>query len=241
MNKFLQTLVLVSFVGVSSLQAQKINDPNVELRTLSGSFHAIEVSNAVDLYLSQSEDEALAVSASEPKYRDRIKANVENGVLKIWYDNKDEKLWGGPNKKLKAYISFKNLDRLQARGASDIYTEGSIKVNELDVKLSGASDFTGSIFANQLTVNISGASDMKLKSGKVTKLSVDASGASDFRGYELIADDCTADASGASSIYITVNNELSVHASGASDVYYKGSGRIRDIKSNGASSVGRKS
>ena len=240
MKKFIQLFVATLMLGTYSVQAQKINDPNVEARTLNASFHAIEVSNAVDLFLSQSETEAIAVSASEVKYRDKIKTVVENGVLKISYDG-DEKIWNSSNKKLKAYISFKNLDRIQARGASDVYTEGSIKVNELNMKFSGASDFNGSIFANQLNVEISGASDMKLKGGKVTKLVVEASGASDFRGYDLIADDCSADASGASSIYITVNNELSVRASGASDVNYKGSGRIRDMKSNGASSVSKKS
>ncbi len=240
MKKIVLSILGVFFFGAITLQAQKINDPNVEVRKLGGSFRAIEVSHSVDLYLSQSEEEALAVSASEPKYRDRIKASVENGVLKISYES-EEKFWGSSNKKLKAYISFKDLDRIQARGASDVYMEGSIKANELLLKFSGASDFIGSIFANQLTVDISGASDVKLKGGKVTKLTVEASGASDFRGYELIADDCTADASGASSIHITVNNELSVRASGASDVFYKGSGKIRDIKSNGASSVGRKS
>lgn len=240
MKKIIQSILLILLVSNASLQAQKINDPNVELRTLSGSFHAIEVSNAIDLYLSQSDQEALAVSASQVEHRNRIKTRVENGVLKIWYEN-DGKFWKGNNKKLKAYVSFKNIDRLQSSGASDVYTEGSIKVNELTVRFSGASDFSGSIFANQLTVDISGASDMKLKGGKVTKLNIEASGASDFVGYELIADDCSANASGASSIYVTVNNELSVRASGASDVFYKGSGRIRDLKSSGASSVGRKS
>jgi hypothetical protein len=38
-----------------------------------------------------------------------------------------------------------------------------------------------------------------------------------------------------------VNEELNAHASGASSIYYKGSGVIREIKTGGASSVAKKS
>ena len=41
----------------------------------------------------------------------------------------------------------------------------------------------------------------------------------------------------ASDAEITVNKELTVDASGGSDVYYKGSGVIRNVRSSGSSSV----
>ncbi len=71
------------------------------------------------------------------------------------------------------------------------------------------------------------------------KLNVEASGASDFKGFDLVTDYCDVRASGASGIRITVNKELSAHASGASDIKYKGDGLIRDLKTGGASSVSR--
>jgi hypothetical protein len=77
--------------------------------------------------------------------------------------------------------------------------------------------------------------------GSVGQLNVEASGASDFKGFDLAVDFCTAKASGASDIKITVNKELSAEASGASDVRYKGSGLIRDIKTSGASSISKRS
>ena len=49
-----------------------INDKNAETRAV-GSFSAIKVSGAIEVYLSQSNSEALAVSASEDKFRARIK------------------------------------------------------------------------------------------------------------------------------------------------------------------------
>jgi hypothetical protein len=72
-------------------------------------------------------------------------------------------------------------------------------------------------------------------------LKLTCTGASDFKGYELATDYSDVSATGASSIKITVNKELSVRATGASDVHYKGTGLIREVKSTGASSVSRKS
>lgn len=231
-------LIMFVAVGVAHGQTKEINDPNAEVRNLKG-FHAIQVSNAIDLYLSQSNEEVVAVSASKDEYRNRIKTEVENGVLKIWYDN-DAK-WIKGDRKLRAYISFKTLDKLDASGACDVYVTGTIKANDLNIDMSGASDFNGAIQANSLTVDLRGASDMTVTGGSVTTLKIEAHGASDFKGYDLQTDNCSAKASGASDIKVTVNKELTAHASGASGVHYKGNGVIRDIKSNGASSINKKS
>lgn len=241
MKKFLLLLA----VGALSLsvQAQKtVNDPNAEVRNISGSFHAIRVSNAIDLYLTQSGDEAVAVSASDTKYRDRIKVSVEGGVLKIWFDNDgDWKLWNNSgNKKLKAYVSFKTLDKLTASGASDVVVDGVIKTNTLEVNLSGASDFKGAIEATTVTFGQSGASDASV-TGRTASLKVEVSGASDFKGYNLQTENCEAKATGASAIQITVSKELSARATGASSVHYKGSGVVTNVHARGASSIGKTS
>ncbi|MGB8195045.1 MAG: head GIN domain-containing protein [Chitinophagaceae bacterium] len=235
MKKFL--LILVTVGCITRVQAQKtINDPNAEVRNVSG-FHAIKVSNAIDLYLSQSGSEAVAVSASETKYRDRIKTEVENGVLKIWFDNDNNwKLWNNTgNKKMKAYVSFKTIDKLVASGACEVMVDGTIKMSSLDISLSGASDFRGAIDAGNLNVDQSGASDITIK-GRASTLKVDVSGASDFKGYDLQTENCDAEASGASDVKVTVNKELNARASGASSIKYKGAAAVKEHTS-GASSV----
>jgi len=165
---------------------------------------------------------------------EKIKTIVENGVLKIWFEWKSNLRMDWGNRKLKAYVSFKNLDRLHASGGSDVNVDGTLKISNLDLKVSGGSDFSGNVDLVDLVVGASGGSDVKI-SGKADRLTVDASGGSDFSGYSLSVDICNVEASGGSDIYITVNKELSAKASGGSDVYYKGSGLIRDIKTNGSS------
>jgi len=229
-------LLLMSFQLAFSQKT--ISDPNAEVREAKN-FHAIELSNAFDVYLTQSNEESVAVSAAETKFRDNIIVEVKSGVLIVRYDNDKWKFNTG-NKKLKAYISFKNLDRLNVSGACDVYIVDAWKAENLKLGLSGASNLKGKLNAQKLMVDLSGASDLTL-SGNVGQLNIEASGASNFKGFDMIVDFCDARASGASDISITVNKELSAHASGASDIKYKGSGLIRDIKTSGASNISRRS
>jgi hypothetical protein len=236
-------LLAILFVSAVTLHAQlTINDPNAEVRDVKN-FHAIAVSSSFNVYISQGNEEAVAVSASEQKYRDEIRVDVENGILKIGLknDGKFWKGWNGDKMKLKAYISFKNIDKLTASGACDVHVQGTITAEDLKINLSGASDLKeGKINAKNLDVDISGASDVYL-SGTASEIKLEASGASDIKAIDLTVDYCDVHASGASSISITVNKELSAHASGASDIHYKGDGLIREIKTSGASNVSKRS
>ena len=225
--KKISIVILAALLTMATFGQKTINDPNVQKRQVS-SFTGIEVGGGVDLYLSQGA-EAVAVSASEAKYRDKIVTEVKNGVLHIWYDANSN--WGG--RKLKAYVSFKNLDQLEGSGGSDIKVEGTITVAKLSLHVSGGSDFDGNVNISELKVDASGGSDVNI-AGTAKSLSVDASGGSDFKGFELITDNTTVDASGGSDIYITVNKELNATSSGGSDIHYKGNGLIRNI--NGSSS-----
>ena len=163
-------------------------------------------------------------------------------MLIIRFDN-DKKFWkgvDGDKMKLKAYISVKELHRLSVSGACNVVMEDGIKGDDLRINLSGASDLQGKVDVKRLIVNISGASDMEIK-GSALDVSVDVSGASDFKSFDLTTDVCIAEASGASSVAITVNKELSAQATGASDIKYRGGGVIKAIRTRGASSVSRRS
>lgn len=215
-----------------------IRDKHAEQRTLTSSFSAISVSGAVDLYLSQSDEEVVVVSASEPKYRDRIITEVNDGVLRIYYNDKGLQFSSG-SKKLKAYVSFKTLHSIKASGASDVYANGVIRGEQLKIVISGSSDFKGAVDIGELKLDQSGSSDSHI-SGRAEKAIIDVSGASDVKGYDLEVNYCQASASGASDIQITVRKEITASASGASDIYYKGSPEQKNIKSSGASSVSRR-
>lgn len=234
MKKLFFSCFLFSSLVVFSQKT--IYDANVVLRDEKG-YEGIEVSDGIDLFISYG-DEAVAVSASETKFRDKIKTVVENGILKISYEEKG--LSWNTKRNLKAYVSFKKLSALAASGGSDIEVEGIIKTSKLSIDISGGCDFKGKVEVDQLQVDQSGGSDVNI-SGRAKKLSLTASGGSDFNGYNLITDVCNAEASGGSDIEITANKEITAKASGASDIRYKGAALLKESKSSGASNVTRRS
>ena len=232
----MKKIVLILFVAcmaVSAIGQKTIHDPNAEKRNVSG-FHAIKVGGGIDLYLNQGGQEAVAVSASDTKYRDRIKTEVVNGVLKIWFDY-DRSLkvnWG--NRKLKAYVSVINIDELEGSGGSDISIDGTLKASKLKLGVSGGSDFEGKVDIGDLDLDQSGGSDVSI-SGKANSIKIEASGGSDFNGFELVSETCNVEASGGSDVEITVNKVLNANASGGSDVHYKGNAEVKNAKSGGSS------
>ncbi|HEX5655393.1 MAG TPA: head GIN domain-containing protein [Chitinophagaceae bacterium] len=235
MKKILFCLFLTA-TGLAATAQKPINDPNAEKRNVSG-FHAIEVGWGIDLFLSQGA-EAVAVSAGDTKFRDRIKTEVVNGVLKISYDwDKGLKFSLTKGKMmLRAYVSCPDMDRLNASGGSDVFVEGLLKLVKLDLHVSGGSDFKGKVDIANLKANASGGSDIVI-SGVANNLDVHASGGSDFEGYALTVENCIAQASGGSDITITATKEINVQSSGGSDIHYKGGAVIRNIKTSGGGSV----
>ncbi len=241
MKKIVMALVLVLPVAYGFAQNEKniVIDANAEVRKVS-SFSAIEVSGAIDLYLSQGNEDAVAVSASSDEIKQRIKTEVKGGTLQIYFDGRglNWKIWG--NHKMKAYVTFKTLTRLEASGACNIRATETIKQEGLKIELSGASDFTGEVSVKKLRIDASGASNVKI-SGVADEATFITSGACNLKAYELKSISCKIDASGASNIRITVEKELNAQASGGSTVFFKGNGLIRDISTSGGASVKRRS
>ncbi|HLO79917.1 MAG TPA: head GIN domain-containing protein [Chitinophagaceae bacterium] len=225
-------LLLPAFAGAQ--EKVTVNDKNAQVRNIGSSFTEISVSGSIDLYLSPDDKEVVVVSAKEEQYRDKIVTRVVGNKLEIFFNNKNFSIRS--DMRLKAYVSFKQLNRITASGSSDVYVNGIVKSDKLEIHISGSSDFSGAVDVNELRLDQSGSSDTKL-SGRAGLVDVDLSGASDMKAFDLNSDVCKAHASGSSDISVTVMKELYVNASGASDVHYKGTGTVREVKTSGSSSV----
>lgn len=231
---------MVAFLFSPVMGQLTISDANAEPRTVN-TFNAIKIADAFDIYLVQGSEEGVAVSAAEKKYLSYIKTESKDGVLKVWFEGSDKLYTNTGKMKLKVYISFKTLSKFELSGACDVYVKSTIKLDNLKLKLSGASDIReGTWHIGKLDVDMSGASDIVMQ-GTVGQLSINAKGASDFNGYGLQVDYGDFSVSGASDIKITVNKEFSAEASGNSDIKYKGQGVIRTVKTSGSSSITRRS
>ena len=260
MKKILFALLfLVGFVVNAQENKSIVYDENAQQRKVP-SFTAISVSSAIDLYLTQSNKNAVAVSATNDEIRDHIITEVVGGTLIIRLGDKGTwfswRKWG--NYKTKAYVSIQDINALTASGASNVHLVNTIESPKMRIKLSGASDFKGNIKAGVLMYQLTGASDYKGEIsansididgsgassieliGKVDDLAIEVSGASTAKLYNLTAKGAILRASGASNIGVTVTEILRANSSGASDINYKGNPNVKESNTSGASSIKRR-
>lgn len=235
--------VLVSFLALvitgSIVSAQKtINDPNAQKRTVS-EFHGIEVGTGIELTLTEGSSEEIAVSAATTEFRDRIVTKVENGILKIYYDNK----LGAVNKikqtkHLKAYVSYKTLDMLDAYTGAEVEINGVLKAAFLDMKANTGALVSGEVDINTLKVSQNTGSKITL-SGKAEKLDIHGDTGSKFKGENLSTSTCNVAVSTGAIVSVKVEKELQVKANTGGSVKYKGNAIIREIKTNTGGSVSK--
>jgi hypothetical protein len=237
-------LLTVTFLGSThfalSQTTSVVYDDNAQVRKVTA-FTAIKVSSAIDLYLSQSNEAKVAVSASNDEIRNHIITEVQGGTLIIklgengtWFDWKK---WG--NYKTKAYVSVKDLYSIIASGASDIHFVNTLEQPKLKLSLTGASDVKGEVSLGALYLDCTGASNVELK-GTAEDAVIKMTGASDAKLYDLKLKAVDISATGACNVKISVSEVLKVTATGASDVYFKGNPITKNINTSGASNVRKK-
>ncbi len=231
--KYLMLVLMMLPVWAKAQEKVIVNDKYAQQRNV-GSFSEISVSGSIDLYLSPDDHQVVVVSARDEALRDRIVTRVNGNKLEISFDSKGLSMKS--DMRLKAYVSFRELTDLSANGSSDIFVNGVIKSDRLNLHITGSSDFSGALDVNRLDLHQSGSSDSKI-SGRASMVKVHLSGASDMKAFDLNAEICNVDVSGASDVSVTVSKELYVHATGASDIRYKGGGAVKEARTSGSSSI----
>ena len=153
MKKLYLSLLLLTGVASYLGAQQTINDPNV-VKVDVASFHAIEVATGIELFLSAGNVEEVAVSASTTEYRDRIVAKVEDGVLKLYYDSKLKAInKKKESKQLKAYVSYRQLDKLNANTGALVKFQGVLKTAALEMNVNTGAQVMGEVEIQNLSVN----------------------------------------------------------------------------------------
>ena len=237
MKKVCLSLLLIG--SFYNLLAQKtISDANAEKRDVSG-FHGINVATGIKLIISEGETEQVVVSADKLEYREKIITRVEKGILKIYYENKFGAINDRKEKKeLKAYVSYKMLDELDANTGAQVEIDGTLKSTSLKMNVNTGAILKGAVKTDDLIVDQNTGSVITL-SGETAKLDVDGDTGSMFKGIDLKTDNCSVRISTGAGVYITVQKELYVKASTGGFVKYKGDAGVRETKTNTGGSVSK--
>ncbi|MFY9153898.1 MAG: head GIN domain-containing protein [Prolixibacteraceae bacterium] len=230
---FTLLLICITLVQTYSVSASQA-DGNRQKRNITG-FHGVSVSTGIDLYLSQKNSEEVYVEADEDDL-DKIITRVEGGILKIYIKEKSFFSFDWNSSPRKVYVSFINLDKLEASAGSDARSEGVLKLDRLNLDASSGSDIKLELEVNELDVHSSSGSDISLK-GKTNTIQANASSGSDINAGELTSKKCTASVSSGSDIRVNVTDELNANASSGGDISYSGNPARKDINESSGGDV----
>lgn len=238
MKKAFFSCLLVAGLVITSFAQKTINDANAQKRNVSG-FHGIDVATGIELTLTKGTTEEVAVSASEIEFRDKIVTEVVNGILKIHYETKTGAInRKNESKNLKAYVSYKSLDKLTVTTGAEVTIDGVLDATTLDLKANTGGLVKGEVNIGTMNVNQDTGSKITL-TGTVNNLSAEGSTGSKFMGEDLKTSTCSAEMGTGAGIYISVDKELNVKANTGGYVKYKGNAGIRDIKTNTGGTVSK--
>ncbi len=178
-------------------------------------FNEIDVTGNIEVVLSQDSLQMVTISAPSDCLSN-VKTEVNNGVLTIFTDQIFL------NRKIKAHISTKELEKITAKGACEIENDSDFSTQNLSLELIGASKADLMLqIADKLEVDIKGASKLELI-GSGTTFKAQSLGASDIRADKFIAKNVEIDASGASHARVYASESFVADATGASNIECKG-------------------
>ena len=195
-------------------------------------FTGAEVGSSIDLYVKQDSIYSVKVEADD-NLQQYLVIDQSGNTLHI-REQRDVNLRSTGT--IKVYITAPQITYLDASGASRIIGQNVLSNSSgTDIGLSGASSAEIELKSPKVKVDVNGASDIVLK-GETKDLSIEASGASGVKCFGLMSENTDVDLSGSSRAEVYGSVKIKASASGASDVYYKGSGALTKDES-GASSV----
>ncbi len=232
--KFQKLFLLLMFVGMSISTFAVKEKTKSEVRNV-GAFSSIHVSSGIDLFLTQGGSREVKVEA-DGELIDKIMTKVENGVLKIFIEDKMnwDLRW---NMVRKAYVTFTDLEQLHASAGSDVHSLNAFRLKELGIDASSGSDIQlDDLTADFVRVHSSSGADVEL-SGKTVRLEADASSGSDVDCEKLISKDCDASASSGADVAVHVTGSLKARASSAGDIHYTGNPQSRDVNESSGGDI----
>ena len=221
------TALLIGFTALAG------NTDKTETRNVSN-FKGVDVSAGIYLYITMGETESVKIVADDDII-EKIITEVKDGVLHIYVKQNGWFNWSG-NETRKAYVTIKELNRIEASSGSDVNSENTLKGEELKINVSSGAEVEVDVYYKNLDVNTSSGSDAKL-SGKVKNLRASASSGSDINAKELESVTCKASASSGSDVTVSVSEELNASASSGSDVNYYGNPSVKEIDESSGGDV----
>lgn len=198
------------------------------------SFHAVEVSNGIELRLTPGPSQRVEARADDADQLERLKTEVRDGVLHISYDRAMTESLGFSKPHLRVSVTATALTALHASSGAHAEVIGAFTTQKLDVQVSSGASLKANFASTDLRAQVSSGGTATL-AGTAQRLDVGASSGGVFKGDGLTARACDASASSGGNLSVAVQETLTANASSGGDIRYAGSPRLSKRTSSGGS------
>jgi hypothetical protein len=235
-TKFIVITLMALFFG-SCNQLEKINSitgsghVTTENRTVTGDFKNIEINNALDLVIEQSDKTEIIVEADDNLQKE-ITTKVENGVLVI--SCKFGNFLNVTSKKIT--VKMPVIEGIEASSASTVNANTTLKGSNLTLDSSSAATVNLTTEYETIQLTTSSASNQTIK-GKALHLETEASSGSVINTTDLLANEVVASSSSGSSITVHPIVNLKAEASSGGNITYNGTPKSIQKEENSGGSV----
>lgn len=198
-------------------------------------FKNVEVSGAINVYVSQGESKPVRLEGDENLLRfievlqegDRIIVRTRPGYNL------------SPTGDLRIYVTSPVYNNMEVSGACDIIGQSKISNPEdLELRASGAGDIKMEVDAPKIKASISGSGSINLR-GQTKDVDLELSGAGNAHCFDLLAENTKVEISGAGSAQVFASVKLDAEVSGVGSVTYKGNAANVSQHVSGVGSVSK--
>jgi len=204
-----------------------------ETRDISG-FSGVLISSGIDVLLSEGDEFEVIVEADE-NLLDLIETRRNGSLLEVGTDRVN--IRNARSKKV--HITLPELSVLKISSAGDCEGQNLFHCEDLELSISSAGDLTLEVEAERIDLDISSSGDARL-AGKADIFDVSLSSAGDLYAYDLEAGIVKVNVSSAGDARVYATDEISMSASSAGNIYYKGDARVLRSSKSSAGGIVKK-
>lgn len=204
-----------------------------ETRDLSG-FTGVHVSSGIDVWLSEGNSFGVTVEADE-NLQEVILTEMNGNLLVVKTDRVNIR----NAKSKKVHVTLPKLSELKISSAGDCVGQTTFDCDELNLSISSAGDLSLEVEAGKIDLDISSSGDARI-SGSADILNVNLSSAGDLHAFDLIAGRVDVDVSSAGDARVHATEEITMNASSAGNIYYRGDAKVVHSRSSSAGDIIRK-
>lgn len=230
-------LLLIAFMFVQTIQveAQRKVRGNGNVTTEEhkvGSFSELFLDGVCNIYIDQGSEEKVVVEADE-NLHEYIYVDHSDNRLEI---DMKSRINIRTRSKLNIYVTVKNIDKLRIMGIGNVKTKGTLKLDDLKVKVTGVGNVELDLEANSLDAELNSVGNITL-AGSINEAEISNKGVGKLDAYDLKLNKLDLNVSGVGKTEVYVEKEIAVRSTGVGNVHVRGDAVITELHSSGVGKV----